>query len=395
MQMGITAMPAPNTSSVFEKLTKMGDATLFEPAGDTPFHEAQTQVQHGRNTFDFADCISHVQTPRGSKPVLKTMITSACERNCNYCPFRAGRSKTTRVTFTPDEIAHATVVMQQAKQIDGLFLSSGIIKGGVTSQDKIIDAAEILRQKHKYSGYIHLKIMPGAEYDQLLRAMQIADRVSINLEGPTEERLEALAPKKGFMQELLVQLQRAHEIKQNHDRIRASIVTQFVVGAVGDTDVELLSLSDNLYNKLGLTRTYYSAFSPVADTPFDNLAAASKIRQHRLYQSSFLLRDYAWDVEDLPFLGDGNLRTDMDPKQAWADIHLRHNPIDLMTADRSQLLRIPGVGIKAAEAILKARRERRLRDLGQLGRLGIRNPQQMSPYVLLGGSRPPQQLALF
>ncbi|MCA9893437.1 MAG: radical SAM protein, partial [Anaerolineae bacterium] len=206
-------MPIRNTATIFEKLTKMGDVTLFEPAGDAPFQEVQhSDLKQKRTAFDFADCISHVQTPRGSKPVLKTMITSACERNCNYCPFRAGRGKTQRVTLTPDEIAHATVTMQQAKQVDGLFLSSGIIKGGITSQDKIIDTAEILRKKYNYAGYVHLKIMPGAEYDQLLRAMQLADRVSINLEGPTEERLEALAPKKGFMQELLIQLQNAHEI---------------------------------------------------------------------------------------------------------------------------------------------------------------------------------------
>ncbi|QPC80540.1 radical SAM protein [Phototrophicus methaneseepsis] len=390
-------MYVKRSEDVFTKLSQMGDVTLYEPAGDTPHSEATSSasIKRQRSGFDLADCISHVQTPRGSKPILKTMVTTACERNCNYCPFRAGHSSTRRTTMTPDEIAYATDTMQRSKQIDGLFLSSGIIKGGVSSQDKIIDAAEILRKKYHYRGYVHLKIMPGAEYDQLYRAMQLADRVSINLEGPTAERLEALAPKKGFMQELLVQLQRAHHIKQNDPRIRSSIVTQFVVGAVGDTDLELLSLSDRLYNQLGLARTYYSGFSPIAGTPFENVSPTAKIRQNRLYQSSFLLRDYQWDVEDLPFLFDGNLRTDVDPKQAWADLHLKHQPIDLMNADRSELLRVPGIGLKAADTILSARKERKLIDLGQLAHLGIRNPQQMAPYVLLDGHRPAQQLSLF
>src|SRR5438552_9937713 len=174
------------------------------------------------------------------RPVLKRrrLNTTACERNCYYCPFRAGRSKTKRVTFGPDELASGFDTLQRAGQVEGMFLSSGIIKGSVTTQDKIIDTVEIIRNRYNYQGYIHLKIMPGAEYDQLYRAMQLADRVSINLEGPTQDRLTALAPKKDFNGELLQRLAWAHQIRQSG--IRASTVTQFVVGAVGDTDVELL-----------------------------------------------------------------------------------------------------------------------------------------------------------
>jgi predicted DNA-binding helix-hairpin-helix protein len=274
-------------------------------------------------------------------------------------------------------------------------LSSGIIKGSVTTQDKLLDTVEILRKRYQYRGYIHLKIMPGAEYDQLQRAMQLADRISVNLEAPTVERLAALAPKKDFAGELLLELQRAHQIKANDPRIRASIVTQFVVGAVGDIDLELLSLSDRLYNQLGLARAYYSGFSPVAGTPLEDVAPTAAIREQRLYQASFLLRDYAWDVEDLPFVMDGNLRTDIDPKLAYAEVHLTHNPIDIMVADKFQLMRLPGVGLKGAEAILSARRQRHLQDFGQLARLGIRTPEQLAPYVLFAGKRPLQQKPLF
>ncbi len=380
-----------------ETIAQMGALNnRFEPAGDTPEAEGKARpVVRGENTFrSLTDCITHLQTPRGAKPVLKTMMTTACERNCRYCPFRAGHSTTRRLTITPDKLAKAFDGLQSAGQVDGLFLSSGIIKGGVTTQDKILDTAHILRRKYRYGGYIHLKIMPGAEYDQLYRAMQLADRVSINLEGPTADRLQALAPKKDLHNELLVQIQRAHAIRQQNPRIRASVVTQFVVGAVGDTDVELLSLTHQLHRSAALARAYYSGFHPVTGTPFETLPAEDPLRQRRLYQASFLLRDYAWDVEDLPFVGAGNLRKDVDPKVAWADAHLRAAPLDLMHAEREQLLRVPGIGPKAAAAILDARRERNLRDLGQLRGLGVRTPQSLAPYVLLDGRRPPVQMPL-
>ena len=375
------------------QLTQMGDVTLFEPAGDSPRQERKGKRYQSQSMLE---CIANLSTPKGPKPVLKTMVTTACERNCNYCPFRAGRGKTKRVTFTPDTLAGAFNKMQQAGKVDGLFLSSGIIKGSVTTQDKIIDTVEIIRKKYRYRGYVHLKIMPGVEYDQLHRSMQIADRVSVNLEGPTEQRLNALAPKKQFMGELLKMLDWAEHIRQNnpHEKL-ASTVTQFVVGAVDDTDLELLSVSDKLYSQMGLARAYYSAFHPIAYTPFENLTPTADIREHRLYQASFLLRDYSWHVEELPFLQDGNLRTDVDPKQAWADEHLRHNPIDLMQADRENLMRVPGIGKVGAASILRARRKGTLVDLSNLRKIGIRAPEKSAPYILLNGKRPPLQMTLF
>ncbi|MBZ0303174.1 MAG: radical SAM protein [Anaerolineae bacterium] len=377
-----------------QKLTRMGDVTLYEPAGDTP-HAERVSKRVPRQGPDLADCISHVQTPKGSKAVLKTMVTTACEKNCYYCPFRAGRGQMERLTFKPDELAKVFDDMQRAKLVDGLFLSSGIIKGGITTQDKIIDTVEIIRRKYQYRGYVHLKIMPGAEHDQIYRAMQIADRVSINLEGPTSERLQALAPKKDFNDELVKMLQWAGEIKRSTPYRLASLVTQFVVGAVGDTDLELLSTSERLYRQIGLARAYYSAFNPVTHTPFENIAAVNPQREFRLYQSSFLLRDYGWDVEDLPFVDQGNLRLDVDPKRAWADQNLRQAPVDLVHADREALLRVPGIGPQSADAILKARRSGTLRDLADLRKLGIRAPEHSAPYVLFDGRRPPQQLPLF
>ncbi len=301
-----------------------------------------------------------------------------------------------RLTFTPDELAGGFDTLQRAGKVQGMFLSSGIIKGGVTTQDKIIETAEIVRRHYRYSGYLHLKVMPAIEYDQLYRLMQLADRVSVNLEGPTQERVDALAPKKDFERDLLTMLRWAEEIRRKHPYEKlAGTVTQFVVGAVGDTDQELLSLSSRLYREMGLTRAYYSGFSPVIQTPFENLPSTDPLREHRLYQASFLLRDYGWSVEELPFQATGNMQIDVDPKRAWAEMHLREAPVDIMKASRNQLLRVPGIGPVGAEAILRARHQGKLTNLTDLQKLGLRKPEQASPYILLNGRRPSTQLRLF
>jgi len=378
---------------IMTKLALVGEATVLEPAGDRPQQERRRVPYQSRS---LAECITNVATPTGKKPILKTMVTTACERNCNYCPFRAGRSKMKRLTFSPDELASGLDTLQRAGRVEGMFLSSGIIKGSVTTQDKIIDTAEIVRNRYGYRGYLHLKVMPGIEYEQLYRLMQLADRVSVNLEGPTQQRLDALAPKKDFQRELLRMLQLAEQIRRAYPYEKlAGTVTQFVVGAVGDTDYELLSLSDRLYRQYGLTRAYYSGFSPIEQTPFENLPATNPLREHRLYQASFLLRDYGWSVEDLPFLADGNMELALDPKRAWAQRHLRESPIEIMTASRQQLLRLPGIGPVAAEAILKARRQGKLTAIADLRRLGIHAPEQAAPYILLHGQRPVVQQRLF
>jgi len=398
--MNIQSSPAP-----IEKLLQIGNANSFERVGDHPaaevegLHHLMDDLQRNipMNIKGVMSCISEVSTPTGKKPILKAMVTTACEMNCYYCPFRAGRGKTRRVTFKPDELAAAFDQLQRGKLVDGIFLSSGIIGGSIKTQDKIIDTIEIIRKKYAYEGYVHLKIMPGAEYDQLKRAMQLADRISVNLEGANAQRLGQLAPKKDFEEQLLMRVRWAHEIRKNAPpgTIRAGVVTQFVVGAVGDTDVELLSMTDHLYSQAGLRRAYYSRFVPVEQTPFENIPEIPAIRERRLYEASFLLRDYQWDVEDLPFQGEGNLRLDIDPKKAWADEHLREAPIDLMTADKHDLIRVPGIGPKNAQSIERARRYGVLHELSDLKKIGVAGANRIAPYVLLDGKRPTQQLSLF
>jgi len=331
--------------------------------------------------------------------LLKTLLTSACERDCFYCPFRARRNFR-RATFKPEEMATVFTQMHQAGTVTGLFLSSGIAGGGVRTQDRLIDTIEVLRTKKAFDGYVHLKLMPGLERDQVLRSMQLADRVSINLEAPNTARLQKLAPHKVFLEELLQPLKWVDEIRRTqlpHDAYRGrwpSLVTQMVVGAVGEDDVEILTTTQYLTRQLRLARVYFSAFSPVSDTPLENHAPENPWREHRLYQASFLLRDYGFDLEDLPFTRDGRLPLEHDPKLGWANENLRQQRVELNRADRHSLLRVPGIGPKGADTILQARHQGQLRELSDLQRLGI-SASRAAPFILLNGRQPQHQMRLF
>ncbi|MCA2003113.1 MAG: helix-hairpin-helix domain-containing protein, partial [Chloroflexi bacterium] len=260
--------------------------------------------------------------------------------------------------------------------------------------------AEILRVRHQFRGYIHLKIMPGAEKEQVFRAMQLADRISVNLEAPNSERLSKLAPRKVFFEELLNPLKWADEFRRAVPAYKfwkgraPSTVTQFVAGGADESDLELLTTTVWLNKNVNLKRAYFSAFSPIPDTPLENKPPTDPVRQHRLYQASFLLRDYGFDLEDLPFAGGDNLPLDVDPKQAWAQANLRERPVEINKAEKRDLLRVPGIGLKGAEAILKARRINRLRDLSALKKLGILS-ERAAPFILLDGRKAAAQLAMF
>jgi predicted DNA-binding helix-hairpin-helix protein len=377
----------------FERLADLSSQMAFEPAEDTGCPKLSPRQQDAIH-------VSHAALPNGKQiHLLKTLLTSACERNCFYCPFRAGRDFK-RATLKPDEMASAFMAMQRAGVVEGLFLSSGVIGGGVRTQDKLLDTAEILRKRHEFKGYLHLKLMPGAERGQVERAMQLADRVSLNLEGANSERLARLAPKKAFLAELMQPLRWMEEIRRSQPAYQGwkgrwpSMSTQFVVGAAGESDLELLSTTAYLNKNLHLGRAYYSAFNPVRDTPFENLPPTHPRRELHLYQASFLLRDYGFDLEDLPFKDDGLLPMDKDPKTAWAEANLKDIPVEINRASPQQLLRIPGIGPKGTRAILTARKKGRLTDLEDLRKIGV-NPARAVQFILLEGKRPNYQLAMF
>jgi predicted DNA-binding helix-hairpin-helix protein len=327
-------------------------------------------------------------------PLLKAMLTTACERDCLYCAFRAGRNMR-RATFKPEEMARAFDDMHRAGLVQGLFLSTGIFAGGANTQNKLIDTAEILRRRLGFRGYLHLKVMPGVERGQVERAMQLADRVSINLEAPNAARLQRLAPHKDFDGELLAPLQWMESIRAaspGRGR-RASSATQFVVGAAGESDLELLATTERLYRQAGVTRAFFSAFDPLPDTPLENLPPENPRREHRLYQASYLLRDYGFDLEEMPFDPDGRLPLHRDPKLAWAEESLASAPVEVNQASPEQLRRVPGIGPRSIEKILRARKVRRLRQVEQLRALGI-PAERAAPFILLDGRRPPYQTTM-
>jgi predicted DNA-binding helix-hairpin-helix protein len=375
--------------SEYKKLIHLTNNMNLETAED---YESPIVSRKQQDSLSF----SSAQLPNGRKiSLLKTLLTSACERNCYYCPFRSGRNFR-RATLAPEELASAFIALYEAGVIQGLFLSSGVSGSGPKSQDKLITCVEIIRNKYHFTGYIHLKIMPGTERDQIERSMQLVDRISINLEAPNEKCLASLAPKKDFFNELIQAIKWINEIKQKNDPFYGwkntwpSMVTQFVVGAVEDTDKEILSTTKYMHSNFNLGRAYYSSFKPVLDTPLENKSPTPPKRQLRLYQASYLIRDYGFNIDELDFSDTGNLFLESDPKLSWANSNLLNNPIEINKASKNQLLRIPGIGLKGARAILKNRIRKSISSTEDLRRIGI-NPSRVVPYILLNGKRPEYQ----
>jgi predicted DNA-binding helix-hairpin-helix protein len=379
---------------LLERLSQLSSQMQFEPAEDTGCPQP---VQTCRTAESLN--ISLALLPNGKRiSLLKTLLSSACERNCNYCAFRSGRDFK-RVHIGPDEMAQSFFEAHQAGIVQGLFLSSGVAGSGVRTQDNLIATAEILRRKYHFLGYIHLKLMPGSQFAQVERSMQLANRVSLNLEAPNLQRLGKLAPRKAFFDELLQPLKWVDEIRKTQPAWRGfngrwpSMTTQFVVGAVDDTDLEILSTTASLQIELKLGRAYFSAFRPVPDTPFEDIGPTPPLRQNRLYQAAFLLRDYGFDLEDLPFESStGNLPLAIDPKLAWARQNLAGSPLELNHADRHELLRLPGIGPRKADAILRSRCKGLFHSTSILSSLGI-DLSRISPFILIDGKRPNQQLS--
>lgn len=409
-----------------EKLNLLGAAARYDDCvAFTPDAVAEGRGFFAPETVAAPDprvlpCVSHLTTPWGErKATLKVLQTSACQNNCNYCAFRAGRD-IRRAHLTPDELARSFDLMYRAGLVESLFLSSGVM-GTHRTMDEMLATTELVRLKYGFRGYIHLKLLPGAEDAHIEAAIELADRVSVNLEAPTPEALAALAPLKR-MDALVGPLRKAAEIigrdrapipsldrrgaigrsvpfqgkgaagdQFGHARIGMS--TQFVVGPAGESDRALLSTAQMLYRDLRLTRAYYSAFTPVADTPLAHAVPTDPAREFRLYQADWLLRYYHFSAEELSFDAAGRLNQEIDPKAAWAKAHPEYFPVEVNRAPVSELLRVPGIGPASARAIAAARRHSNLHDIGELRKLGAR-ADWAAPYVTLAGKRPPYQPSL-
>ncbi len=365
-------------------------------AEDARFDVCTPGASQGWRQDDPRRWITFTTLPDGRiEPRLKVLLSNACEKDCAYCANRRGRSFR-RLKFRPEELAETFYEMWQAKLVTGLFLSSAVQGNSARTMDRMICTVEILRAKYRYQGYIHLKLMPGVDRGSVERAVQLADRVSVNLEAPSPERLARLAGGKSFYEDLMTPLRWVSEIRRSegHHLLPAGHTTQLVVGACDESDREILTTAYSLYRELGLARVYYSAFGPIADTPLEDHPATPPIRQHRLYQSDFLLRHYGFSLEDLVFDEKGDLPMKTDPKTASALRQPERFPVEINTAPREDLLRVPGIGPRTAGRILNLRRQGTFRSPSDLKRVGA-SASRAAPFVLLGGKRPPRQLSLF
>lgn len=326
--------------------------------------------------------------------MLKVLQTNACEKDCFYCATRRGRDLR-RTTFQPDELAEIFDQIHRARLAEAIFLSSGVAGGGTRTMERMIATAELLRGKYAFRGYLHLKLMPGAEPAAIERALQLADRVSVNLEVPSSEHLAKLSSTKRYAEDLLAPLQIARRMIETIPALRdKTMTTQFVVGAADESDREIVAATARLYKELDLARVYFSAFQPVPDTPLDGHAPTPLIREHRLYQTDFLFRRYGFTLDDLIFDARGNLPTQSDPKTLWAVNHPEFFPIELNRASREELLRVPGIGPISATRIVRSRRAHKFRAIEQLARVGA-DEKRAAPFILLDGRAATRQLSLF
>ncbi len=337
--------------------------------------------------------ICHAYAPDGRCiSLLKILLTNACVYECVYCINRRS-SNVQRARFSVAEVVQLTLGFYRRNCIEGLFLSSGIIRDPDYTMEQVVRVARVLREEHGFRGYIHLKTIPDADPELMAEAGRYADRLSINVELPTPSSLEALAPEKSLpsirraMGRMRLRIDEAKAEKRGPRFAPAGQSTQVIVGADTTTDASILDMSTQLYGSYGLRRVYYSAFSPIPDASSAlPPRAAPLLREHRLYQADWLLRFYGFALGEMPVAVDGNLPLEIDPKMAWALAHRGEFPVDINRAAKEALLRIPGMGVKSAGRVISARRHRRLRmdDLARL-RLPV---AKLAPFVVAADYHP-------
>ena len=343
--------------------------------------------------------ICHAYAPDGRCiSLLKILLTNFCIYDCAYCINRRS-SNVRRARFTVDEIVTLTLGFYRRNCIEGLFLSSGIIRNPDYTMERVVAVARILRETHGFRGYIHLKTIPDADPALLAEAGLYADRLSINVELPTQQGLNALAPEKDLagirrsMGRMRLRIDESRAAQQAQTRSKpprfapAGQSTQVIIGADESSDRTILSMSSTLYSSYSLRRVYYSAFSPIPDaSAVLPPRAAPLLREHRLYQADWLIRFYGFNGLELTTDDAGNMPLEMDPKLAWALAHREAFPVDINQAPRENLLRVPGLGVKTVDRLLLSRRHRRLR-LEDLARLRL-PLAKICPFIVAANHQP-------
>ena len=315
--------------------------------------------------------------------LLRVLMTNACSYNCHYCPMRRDRDLP-RTLLKPEELARIFMGALSRGWCNGLFVTTGIPGRPVQVMDGLIKGLELIRGTHRFAGYIHVKLVPGAEDAQIERLTRLANRVSVNFEAPCGASLSAIAPDKSWSAtqrsfELVRRLVLNERVTRANGRPAdplapggaSGMTMQFVVGATPDSDRDLMSTVARLRQGGGVHHPHFSAFRPIARTPMESMPAAPALREHRLYQASHLLGGYGFAPDEVVYRADGNLPLDLDPKCAWALAHPERFPVEVISAAPEELLRVPGIGPLAARRIVGERSRAAPRGLADLRKLGV------------------------
>ncbi len=412
--------PSTSLQTVQRKLAVLADAAKYDASCSSSGTAKRNSVGGKGIGSTEGSGICHSYAPDGRCiSLLKILLTNFCTYDCLYCVNRVS-SNVPRARFTIDEVVNLTLDFYRRNCIEGLFLSSGIIQSPDYTMEQVVEVARCLRQDHDFRGYIHLKTIPDASPELLAQAGLYADRLSINIELPTQEGLAALAPEKNgpAIQHMMARLRRHIDDAKGaaQDQAKSSVIslpqsrlmrraaaphfapggqsTQMIVGADASNDRTILSASAALYSGFKMRRVYYSAFSPIPDASrYLPLVQPPLMREHRLYQADWLMRFYGFAASEIvpddannADSTSGMLSLDMDPKLAWALAHRMQFPININTAPREMLLRVPGLGVQSVQRILQARRVRLVR-LDDLLRMHLPLKKVM-PFVLLPDHHP-------
>ncbi|MEZ0536269.1 putative DNA modification/repair radical SAM protein [Caldicellulosiruptoraceae bacterium PP1] len=347
---------------IIEKVQILGAGAKYDVSCASSGSKRETNAGIG-NTFSAGIC--HTWTEDGRcVSLLKILFTNECIFDCAYCINRRSND-IKRASFTPQEIAELTINFYKRNYIEGLFLSSAIKNSPDWTMEMLTKTVELLRKTYHFNGYIHIKAIPGSSEILLNKAGLLVDRMSVNIELPSEKSLKLLAPQKD--KEKLIKpmkiikngIEKSIDEKKNFKKaalyVPAGQSTQMIIGATKDTDYQIIKLSQNLYKKIGLKRVYYSAYTPVNnDSRIENVSSPPLLREHRLYQADWLIRVYNFDADEL--LNDNqNLPLEYDPKVLWALKNLDKFPIEINKCSYEQLIRVPGIGINSAKRIISAR----------------------------------------
>ncbi|MFC1677465.1 radical SAM protein [Planctomycetota bacterium] len=332
-----------------------------------------------RQRSDDGKWIYPITLPNGGKSVLfKTLVSNVCNNDCKYCPLREQRD-IRRCSLSPEETAKVFLDYYQQRKVFGLFLSSAVIGSPDATMDRLNTTAAILRKKHSFRGYIHLKVIPGASNSAIEQAVSLSSAVSLNIETPGKEKLAKLSDKKDYIKDIIEPMKLISRLTRRGNKYeKVKQTTQFIVGAAEETDTEIVKYMWELYDRLKLQRVYFSAYQ--AGLGDKNLPAEQKktekagdvlTREHRLYQVDFLMRKYGFTESDIIYTDTGNLSLTTDPKQIWADSHQEFFPININTADKNDLLKVPGLGPITVNRIIKRRKSAKLRHIQDIAKPGV------------------------